>query len=115
MDGKKGDIVMIRVSGKMSKDITKAPLMDYKANGGSGKNQCRPHYLDLRVDDLHYTLKKEGLISHVKDKNGNYLKYTLERDGIFCIGYHFRAKDYYMNPYENGKGRLKVKIKVIRK
>jgi len=111
-DLKKGDVVIMQFSGKMSKDVTQAPLTDHKSAGCKIPRIYEAHKVGLKVFECLVSLK--GLSIQYIEK-GDYYQYTLEIDGPFFVGYSFNAVQHGFDPVKNGSGKLNMKLKVIRR
>lgn len=108
---KKDDVVIFQVSGKISKDITKTSMTNYKAEGCKTRNTARPHYSCFRLsDDI---LRSDNGINKIKEQDDIYQgTVTVKTSGPLFFGFRYKSSDYGLNPSKNGKGALRLTIKI---
>lgn len=110
---KEGDTVIVQFSGKISRDIKKYPLTNYKSDGCKAEHL---HTVNLKLNDVTIPIDTPPHIEEIKTDRwlGQY-KYIAQTDGPFYIGYPLDVKKAGVKPHLNGRGHLDVKMKITRK
>jgi len=112
-DVKEGDIVIFQISGKISKDITKANEANCRGVGaGSNSGATRPHYTCFRLNEAILGLEAPQLTKIKEDGDLYQGTFKVSTDGPLFFGFRYKASAFNMDPAKNGKGKLVLVIKI---